>query len=1228
MSRSGCLDRERIDAYLIGTLGDPERREVRRHLADCPHCQVIADSSEEEFESKSSDLIGLLRRPVPAGEYVNEPECQRALAKVDAFKHQVPFVSLAQRKRHSSGETWHPQQLGQYQLLERLGRGGMGTVYKALHTKLRREVALKILPPESMGDASAAKRFYREMEAVGKLSHPHIVHATDAAETDGIHFLVMELVDGVDLARLVAACGPLPAADACELIRQAAMGLEHAHQHGMVHRDIKPSNLILNSDGVVKVLDLGLARLRSGPAEGQELTRNGQIMGTLDYMAPEQACDAHSVDIRADIYSLGCTLYELLTGQAPFRSSEYDTPISKMMAHAQKSPSAVCAHRDDVPEGLAKVIDRLLAKEPADRYATPAAVAEALEPFATDCRLLTLIGKATGLAKNGRRAEGMAAGDAESVPLAAVSTYSEHGAEVSSVPRAETPPAERPREQEETALSHAPAPKRVSVDRRRIVVAAAALLLLVGGGAILSQIVIRIKSKDGRVTEIKVPEGDTVEIEREGKQLATFPGDKAGDVDVKPSAINLRADTPAIAPGTALGPMAWVTQPATLDGVRSWTIATYGHSCGVSAMAYSPSGQLLATGGADGIVRLWDASARQLIRALVGHAVGVRSLAWSPHGNILASGDSAGMVRIWDGGSGRLLRVMEGPRPDPNWSAVDALAWSPNGKMLAVSNQLCDIESGQVKYYTGGEPAYVSAMAWSPDGKTLVSGHYDVRFWNVESAEPELVRTLEAGDAVRSMAWSPDGKMLAFSGGGLWDAESEQMLDGFEWDLVAWSPDGRTLVSKHPVVGTRLVYWDVASGRSLREIETSGIRCVAWSPDRKTVASSGEHGTVDLWHTGTGARVDGFEGHAPGFNCTAWSPDGKAIGLASSSSLAAAGNVQLYDLASAQIRRSLRGHTYLVRCVAWSPNGQTLASGSNDACVRIWDAASGQPVHAFSHADKVYSVAWAPDGKTLAVGTAAQDDPTAWLWDVDSGERLDKLEGHENAIRVVAWSPDGKKLAEGCWDSQVRLWDVESGKLLYTLTADAGHISCLAWSPDGKTLASGHEDKKLRLWDARSGVNVELFEHQASLIDVAWLADGRRLISLGADNVLRVWDTEAARPLTAAFPGVQPGGFSRDGRLLASFYYNTVTVRETLTGRPRGTIVLLRNDEHLTLSPAGHYRGSERVKRLLVYVVQTDQGQETLAPEKFAEKYGWKNDPQKASLLGTPSEPAESDDGE
>jgi serine/threonine protein kinase len=287
-----------------------------------------------------------------------------------------------------------PSRLGPYQLLEKIGSGGMGRVYKALHSHLKRVVALKVLPEERMHDAQAVARFQQEMEAVGRLDHRHIIRATDAGEAGGCHFLVMEFADGFDLSRLVRGCGPLPIDDACELIGQAAAGLQYIHEHGLVHRDLKPSNLLLTRAGEVKILDLGLARLHRPETANARLTASGEAMGTADYMAPEQAFDAQKVDIRADIYSLGCTLYKLLTGQAPFGGPDHDSRFKKMMAHAQQAVPPVRDRRPEVPAGLAAVLDRLLAKAPEDRCATPAEVAAALAPFREGCDLARLLARA------------------------------------------------------------------------------------------------------------------------------------------------------------------------------------------------------------------------------------------------------------------------------------------------------------------------------------------------------------------------------------------------------------------------------------------------------------------------------------------------------------------------------------------------------------------------------------------------------------------------------------------------------------------------------------------------------------------------------------------------------------------------------------------------------------------------------------------------------------------
>lgn len=269
--------------------------------------------------------------------------------------------------------------LGNYRVLERLGEGGMGTVYKAQHRLICRIVALKVLRKDRLAKAAALKRFEREIKASAQLAHPNIVTAYDAGQVGDTHFFTMEYVQGTDLGKLCKEQGPLPVADCCDYIRQAALGLQHAFERGMVHRDIKPSNLLLStSDSVVKILDLGLARIAEGddPDTTNNLTQAGKVVGTIDYLAPEQAINSHRVDIRADLYSLGCTFYELLSGRVPFRRG---SPMEKLARHRWEEPRALEKLRPEIPAPVVAVIRRLMAKKPEDRFQTPADLASTLE---------------------------------------------------------------------------------------------------------------------------------------------------------------------------------------------------------------------------------------------------------------------------------------------------------------------------------------------------------------------------------------------------------------------------------------------------------------------------------------------------------------------------------------------------------------------------------------------------------------------------------------------------------------------------------------------------------------------------------------------------------------------------------------------------------------------------------------------------------------------------------
>jgi eukaryotic-like serine/threonine-protein kinase len=278
--------------------------------------------------------------------------------------------------------------VGQYLILDKLGEGGMGRVYKAVQLSLNRPVALKVVRAQLLSNATALRRFRREVKAAAGLRHPNIVSVFDADRVGDRHFLAMEYIEGPDLARLLKERGALPISVACAYVRQAALGLQHAHERGIVHRDIKPANLLVTGNdagqftarNLVKILDMGLARFtRTDPDSfATDLTRVGTVIGTPDYMSPEQARNSSAVDHRSDLYSLGCTFYHLLTGELPFPRG---TPVEKLLQHQSDPPRPVRQLRPEIPPELATVVHCLLAKEAKERFQSAAALAHALEPW-------------------------------------------------------------------------------------------------------------------------------------------------------------------------------------------------------------------------------------------------------------------------------------------------------------------------------------------------------------------------------------------------------------------------------------------------------------------------------------------------------------------------------------------------------------------------------------------------------------------------------------------------------------------------------------------------------------------------------------------------------------------------------------------------------------------------------------------------------------------------------
>jgi serine/threonine protein kinase len=332
---------------------------------------VIDDQSIETFVEHlvTSGIISRLEVEGCVRASGQRPKDARQLATLLVRERKLT-VYQAQSVMQGKGQSLV---LGDYVILDAIGAGGMGRVFKGQHRRMKRFVALKVLASAVTRKVEAIQRFQREVEAAARLSHPNIVTTHDAGEEKGIHYLVMEYVDGSDLSTLVKKNGPLLVNHAVHCVLQAARGLEHAHAAGVIHRDIKPSNLLLDKKGTVRILDMGLARFDDAP--GERLTNTGQIMGTLDFMAPEQARDTKRVDARADIYSLGCTLHYLLTAQKMY---DGETMMKKLLAQREAPPPELGKARGDVPPLLEAVFQKMVARRPEDRYQSMAEVLAAL----------------------------------------------------------------------------------------------------------------------------------------------------------------------------------------------------------------------------------------------------------------------------------------------------------------------------------------------------------------------------------------------------------------------------------------------------------------------------------------------------------------------------------------------------------------------------------------------------------------------------------------------------------------------------------------------------------------------------------------------------------------------------------------------------------------------------------------------------------------------------------
>jgi WD40 repeat protein/transcriptional regulator with XRE-family HTH domain len=542
-----------------------------------------------------------------------------------------------------------------------------------------------------------------------------------------------------------------------------------------------------------------------------------------------------------------------------------------------------------------------------------------------------------------------------------------------------------------------------------------------------------------------------------------------------------------------------------------------GHQGPVNAVAFNPSGTLLATASSDSTVRLWRVFDREPVATLTGHHGKVVTVAFSPDGRTLASAGSDGTVRLWDVATRRTVALLDG-----HLDSVRAVAFSPDGRFLASgcadgAIELWDVTGRRVLADLAGHSGGVNTVAFAPDGGLLASGSSDrtVRLWDMSKLTTNLwgttshqpLATLTGHtDVVLGVAFSLDGRTLASGGSDrtvrLWDTVSHQpraVLTGPTDDVnaVAFTPDGTTVLGATGDGTVKL--WDTASHRITATLagHTDYVMDVAVNHQGNLLATASFDGSAALWDLNRATlRTQPFTEIWK----TAFSPDSHILGTACGD-----GTVRLWDVARRQQLAVLTGHEGTVFGVAFSPDGRLLASAGVDGIVRLWDVAGRRQLAVLTgHADFVNDVAFSPDGRTLASGS---DDQRILLWDVAGRRQLAVLTGHTGAVRSVTFSPDSRVLASGSNDGTIRLWDVAGRRQLAVLTGHTGAVRSVAFSLDGQTLGTAGADGTVRLWDVRrQTLTASLTGHSSAVWSVAFSPAGRVLASGSNDGTVRLWD--------------------------------------------------------------------------------------------------------------------------
>ena len=1103
-----------------------EQEQIAAHLNECARCCAALERFAE-----SDGLMGRLRSAVTAEPASREGGSDRESA-VRALRRGRwrEFSTFGEPRRfgpsHATSRGFEPTeipaawQVGAYEIIAEVGRGGMGVVYKARHRGLNRLVALKMVLAGEFASNSEQLRFQREAELAARVKHVNIVQVHEVGQLGDRPYISMEWVSGGTLAQRLDGT-PWSAHDAARLIGTLALAIDAAHRQGVIHRDLKPANILVQPDdegtppstltatsksGLVagltlKITDFGLARSLQDQAG---LTKTGFAVGTPEYMAPEQADgDPARVGPAVDVYALGVILYQLLTGQPPFRG---ESPAAVLRAAAADSPVAPRRIKPNVPRDLETIVLKAIEREPKARYLTAAALGEDLRRFVTDEPILARPPRLSErLVKWARRQPRLAA---LATSLVVVIILALAGLTALWL-RAEQSGIE----------------SRRALYRADIMAAATALEL--------NHTETARRLLESTPTEYCNWEWRYLVSQLDNSRAVFRPG-------------NAPARLVALSPDCRQVVYANEGEPTLHlhDVAGGCEVAKLsGHEGEILRIAWSQNGKRIASSSADGTVRLWDAASGGPLELLRDHSQPVVKLELSDDGSRLVTQSTDLDLRVWDLAGGATVRSLSSVK------ATRVTRLSPDGKSFAVGRvgvvQLWNTATGAELAPLVCGNAQVLAIAFSPDGTRLAAGT----------------------DYPQNRVW-------------IWDLATGRALASMEGHSntishVEFSPDGHRIVSTSHDQTMRL--WDGLTGQPVGTLRGHSDRVTGefFLPDGRSIVSASLDSTFRLWDVRDRELIGVFRGQASVHEFAVSHPDGAVLGSVDSD-----GSVHLWDVESVKNQGVLGRHASFVYDVAFSPSGATVASAAWDGTVRLWDPARRQSIGVLRHANEVVTfAAFHPDGRQLV---SACRPNRLCTWDLTTarptayrdltgtefteqrhafspgGDLAASTGGRNGSVRLfapsggnsdvdlapsgppatdVAFNRDGSRLVSGHVDGSVRIWDVGRRAVLRVLRGHGKTVYRVAFSADGRRIATACEDMTARLWDAGTFSSLAVFKHHGIVYATAFSPDGSRLATGCGDNMVHLWDTDTfdqVAELRGHTSYVHSVAFSPDGTVLVS----------------------------------------------------------------------------------------------